>query len=78
MNSGVSPFGRDDEKQFNRHSRGLSDKFNGKASGRDALNFYIAAARKQGDKKNYHSSDALALSVLVEKAAVMPLSDFFY
>jgi CubicO group peptidase (beta-lactamase class C family) len=78
MNSGVSPLERDDEKQFNRQLRGLSDKFNGKASVRDALNFYIVAARKQGNKMNYHSSDALALSVLVEEAAGMPLSDFFY
>ena len=78
MNSGVSPLGRDDEKQFNRHSRGTSDKFSGKASVRDALNYYIAAARKQGDKMNYHSSDALALSVLVEEAVGMPLSDVFY
>ena len=27
---------------------------------------------------NYHSSDALALSVLIEEAADMPLSDVFY
>ena len=78
MNSGVSPLGRDDVKQFTRHSRGTSDKFSGKASVRNALNFYIAAARKQGDKMNYHTSDALALSVLIEEVAGMPLSDFFY
>jgi len=77
MNSGVSPIGRSDEKRFNQKSRGMQ-KFEGEASVREALGFYKNAAREQGSQFNYHSSDSLALSVLVEEIAEMPLSKFFY
>ena len=77
MNSGVSPLGRSDEKQFNRKSRGMK-QFDGQASVREALAFYDKAARAQGTKMNYHSTDTLALSVLVEEIAGSPLSHFFY
>ena len=77
MNSGVSPLGRGDEKKFNRKSRGMR-QFEGKASIREALAFYTKAARTQGDKMNYHSTDSLTLSVLVEDVAGMPLSQVFY
>ena len=45
---------------------------------RGALKFYKTAARKQGETMNYHSSDSLALSVLVEEIAGKPLSDVFH
>ena len=77
MNSGVSPLGRGDEKKFNRKSRGML-KFEGKASIREALAFYSEAARIQGDKMNYHSTDSLTLSLLVEDIASAPLSQVFY
>ena len=71
MNSGVSPIGRSDEKRFNRKARGVA-KFSGAADVRAALKFYKTAARKQGETMNYHSSDSLALSVLVEEIAGKP------
>lgn len=77
MNSGVSPLGRSDEKQFNRKSRGMQ-QFDGQANVREALAFYDKAARAQGTKMNYHSTDTLALSVLVEEIAGSPLSHVFY
>ena len=77
MNSGVSPIGRSDEKRFNRKARGVA-KFSGAADVRGALKFYKTAARKQGETMNYHSSDSLALSVLVEEIAGKPLSDVFH
>ena len=77
MNSGVSPIGRSDEKRFNQKSRGMQ-KFEGEASVREALDFYKNAAREQGLQFNYHSSDSLALSVLIEEIAGMPLSKFFF
>jgi CubicO group peptidase (beta-lactamase class C family) len=77
MNSGVSPLGRGDEKKFNRKSRGMR-QFEGKASIREALAFYTKAARTQGDKMNYHSTDSLTLSVLVEDVAGISLSQVFY
>jgi len=77
MNSGVSSLGINDEKRFNRNSRDTK-KYDRKASVRNALKFYTSAACKQGDKMNYHTSDALALSVLVEEVIGMPLSTFFY
>lgn len=77
MNSGVSSIGRSDEKRFNQKSRGMQ-KFEGEASVREALDFYENAAREQGSQFNYHSSDSLALSVLVEEIAGMPLSKFFF
>ena len=77
MNSGVSPIGRSDEKRFNRKSRGVAN-FSGAADVRGALKFYKMAARKQGETMNYHSSDTLALSVLVEDIAGKPLSDVFH
>ena len=69
MNSGVFLPGRDDEKRFNRKSRGVSEKYSGKASVREALSFYKKAARSQNSKMNYHSSDTLALSILVEEVS---------
>jgi CubicO group peptidase (beta-lactamase class C family) len=78
MNSGVSPIGRSDEMVFNHQSRGTSKKYSGKASVRNTLKIYSSAARTEGEKMNYHSSDALALSVLVEEASGMPLSEFFF
>lgn len=77
MNSGVSPLGRGDEKRFNRKSRGV-EKFAGKASVRGALAFYKEPARDQNSQMNYHSTDTLALSVLVEEIAGAPLADVFY
>jgi CubicO group peptidase (beta-lactamase class C family) len=77
MNSGVSPLGRGDEKKFNRKSRGMR-QFEGKASVREALAFYSKAARTQGDKMNYHSTDSLTLSVLAEDIAGTALSHVFY
>jgi CubicO group peptidase (beta-lactamase class C family) len=65
MNSGVSPIGRSDEKRFNRKARGVA-KFAGAADVRGALAFYKVAARTAGQEMNYHSSDTLALSVLVK------------
>ena len=53
-------------------------QFEGQASVREALAFYDKAARAQGTKMNYHSTDTLALSVLVEEIAGSPLSHFFY
>jgi len=77
MNSGVSPIGRSDEKRFNRKARGVA-KFAGAADVRGALAFYKVAARTAGQEMNYHSSDTLALSVLVEDIAGKPLSDVFH
>lgn len=77
MNSGVSPLGRMDEDDFNKKARGM-ERFEGKASVREALRFYESAARKQGETMNYHSSDTLTLSVLVEDVSGMPLSQYFY
>ena len=77
MNSGVSPLGRADEKKFNRKARGV-EKFDGQASVRDALRFYKSASREQGQRMNYHSTDTLALSVLVEDVSGMPLSQYFH
>ena len=77
MNSGVSPLGRTDEKKFNRKSKGV-ENFEGQASVRDALQFYKVASRKQGEEMNYHSTDTLALSVLVEDISGIPLSKYFY
>lgn len=78
MNSGVSPIGRDDEKRFNQKSRGLTDKFSGKASVRGALEFYQKAARQQNSTMNYHSTDTLALSVLIEEASDRSLAHIFH
>ena len=78
MNSGVSPLGRDDEKRFNRKSRGVSEKYSGKASVREALSFYKKAARPQNSKMNYHSSDTLALSILVEEVSGKSLATVFH
>ena len=77
MNSGVSPMGRGDEKQFNWKSRGMQ-QFDGQANVREALAFYDKAARAQGTKMNYHSTDTLALSVLIEEIAGSPLSHVFF
>ena len=78
MNSGVSPLGRNDEKRFNQKSRGVSEKYAGKASIREALNFYKQAARPQNSRMNYHSSDTLALSVLVEEISRKSLATVFH
>ena len=77
MNSGVSPLGRTDEKRFNRKSRGVQ-KFDGKANVREALNFYKSAARDAGSQMNYHSTDSLALSILVEEIAQQSLAKYFH
>ena len=77
MNSGVSPLGRDDEKKFNHKSRG-TQKFDGNGDIREALNFYKSASRKPGSKMNYHSTDSLALSVLVEEISGQSLAKYFY
>ena len=77
MNSGVSPLGRKDEKKFNWKSRGIR-QYEGKASVREALAFYKKAARDQGTRMNYHSTDTLALSVLIEDIAGSPLSHIFH
>jgi len=77
MNSGVSPLGRSDEKKFTQKSRGVR-KFKNQANVREALNFYKSAAREQGTRMNYHSSDTLALSVLAEDITGTPLSKLFY
>ena len=78
MNSGVSPIGRDDEKHFNQKSRGVTEKFSGKASVRGALEFYKKAARQQNSAMNYHSTDTLALSVLAEEISGQSLATVFY
>ena len=78
MNSGVSPVGRDDEKRFNRKSRGVSEKYSGKASVRGALSFYKKSARPQNSRMNYHSSDTLALSILVEEISGKSLAKVFH
>ena len=77
MNSGVSPLGRGDEKIFNWKARGVN-KFHGQASVRDALRLYKSASRPQGETMNYHSTDTLALSVLVEEVSGMPASHYFH
>lgn len=76
MNSGVSPLGRSDEKKFNRKARGFQ-KFSGKADVRGAVKFYSSAARDAGSEFNYHSSDSLALSILVEDITDIPLAQYF-
>ena len=76
MNSGVSPLGRSDEKKFNRRARGVQ-KFAGKADVKSALKFYDSASRGAGSKMNYHSSDSLALSILVEDIAKKSLANYF-
>ena len=76
MNSGVSPLGRSDEKKFNRKARGVQ-KFSGKAGVRGAVKFYSSAARDAGSQFNYHSSDSLALSILVEDITDKPLAQYF-
>jgi CubicO group peptidase (beta-lactamase class C family) len=76
MNSGVSPLGRSDEKKFNRKARGIQ-KFSGKADVRGAVKFYSSAARDAGSQFNYHSSDSLALSILVEDITEIPLAQYF-
>ena len=78
MNSGVSPIGRDDEKRFNQKSRGLTEKFSGNASVRGALKFYKKASRKQNSGMNYHSTDTLALSILVEEISGRSLATVFH
>ncbi len=77
MNSGISPEGRSDEKKFNKKALGRW-KYGGEASVRGAINFYYLPPRKQGTMMNYHSSDALALSVLAEDITGEPLSKTFY
>lgn len=77
MNSGVSPLGRTDEKSLNHKSRGMQ-KFKGQADVREAIGFYKSAARQQGSTMNYHSSDTLALSALVEEISGQPLSAYFH
>ena len=77
MNSGVSPLGRSDEKRFNQKSRGMQ-KFDGNGNVREALNFYKSAARNAGQKMNYHSTDSLALSILVEEIAQKSLAKYFH
>ncbi|MDB3930202.1 serine hydrolase [Paracoccaceae bacterium] len=77
MNSGVSPIGRADEKLLSSMARGLN-KFQGKASVRKALEFYPIASRQQASQMNYHLTDTLALSVLVEDIIGSPLSYYFY
>ena len=77
MNSGVSPLGRGDEKIFNWKARGVN-KFHGQASVREALRLYESASRPQGETMNYHSTDTLALSVLVEEVSGMPASHYFH
>ena len=76
MNSGVSPLGRSDEKKFNRKARGVQ-KFSGKADVRGAVKFYSSAARDAGSQFNYHSSDSLALSILIEDITDIPLAQYF-
>ena len=77
MSSGVSPLGRSDVKKFAHKARGLK-RFSGQGDVRQALNFYKSAARKQGRGMNYHASDTLALSVLAEDIAGVPLSKIFF
>lgn len=77
MNSGVSPLGRADNRKFTHKSRGMGD-FNGMADVREALNFYIKPERKEASGMNYHASDSLALSVLVEDVAGKSLAEYFY
>ena len=77
MNSGVSPLGRTDVDVLTKKARGTKG-FDGQASVREALRFYESAARKQGETMNYHPSDTLALSVLVEDLSGMPLSQYFH
>ena len=76
MNSGVSPIGRADEKLLSIMARGLN-KFQGKASVRKALEFYPIASRQQASQMNYHLTDTLALSALVEDIIGSPLSYYF-
>ena len=77
MNSGVSPLGRANEKKLNRQARGMKG-FEGEASIRNVLRIFDTAARKQGETMNYHSTDSMALSLLVEEISGMPLSRYFY
>ena len=49
-----------------------------KASVREALSFYKKAARSQNSKMNYHSSDTLALSILVEEVSGKSLATVFH
>ena len=56
------------KKKFNRKARGLRE-FDGQASVREALRLYESASRPQGETMNYHSTDTLALSVLVEEVS---------
>lgn len=77
MNSGVSPLGRANEKELNRQARGMLG-FEGEASIRDVLGIFDTASRKQGKTMNYHSTDSMTLSLLVEEISGMPLSRYFY
>ena len=77
MNSGVSPLGRGDEKRFNQKSRGMQ-KFAGNGDIREALNFYKSASRNPGSQMNYHSTDSLALSILVEDISGQSLAKYFH
>ena len=77
MNSGVSLLGRTNVDEVTEKARGMK-RFEGQANVREALRFYKSAARKQGETMNYHSSDTLTLSVLVEDVSGMPLSQYFY
>ena len=76
MNSGVSPLGRGDVKKFTRKAKGVR-KFSGAADVRGAVKFYTSASRIAGTRMNYHPSDSLALSVLVEDISKKPLAQFF-
>ncbi|MGB0785467.1 MAG: serine hydrolase domain-containing protein [Alphaproteobacteria bacterium] len=77
MNSGVSPLGRANEKEFNRQARGM-EGFEGEANIRDVLRTFDTASREQGETMNYHSTDTMTLSLLVEEISGVPLSQYFY
>lgn len=77
MSSGVSSLGRANEKEFNRQARGM-EGFEGKASIRNVLRIFDTASREQGETMNYHSTDTMTLSLLVEEISGMPLSRYFY
>ena len=42
------------------------------------LRIFDTAARKQGEKINYHSTSSIAVSLLVEEISGMPISRYFY
>jgi CubicO group peptidase (beta-lactamase class C family) len=76
MSSGVSKPG-DGEGRFIATALGFG-KLAGKGSVKNALNLLGEADTSQGERFNYHPSDPLALSILVQEITNKPLGQLFY